>query len=304
MDSIWKDLEECMLEIEDENKCSFKCKHLNKFKDCGSYVCIDCGEVVEKNFEYCEWNTYKNNDGSYQNGTQRGDTFSSDNPYFKHGSIPGFNKNSFIMRLHYQQAFSHKQKTFWKTTEMMTDYCIKIGLPLHILSDAKSMWHICMESGKLTRAAVRKGLIGACLYYSCVNNKIVTERQKIYDALEVSNKGFLKGEKIFLEIMHESGLYNNLGKSKQDIKENDSFVLYCNRLNLPFNVSNYCNDIYDKYKDHLDSVTPKSITAGILVYVVKNIMMLKQPNKNKISSEVNVCIPTINKVLNILEKKC
>lgn len=302
MDFIWKDFEESQIEFKKEKFYEEKCKHYHKVSDDGSELCLDCGEILNRLFECCEWNTYTNNDGTFQANNQRADSSISENPYYKGGTVPGFNKNSFMMRLHYQQTFSHKQKTYWKTSEMITDYCIKIGLPTCILPDAKNMWHICMESGKLTRAAVRTGLIGSCIYYSCLENNIVADRQKIYDVLEISNKGFLKGERIFMEIIHQSGKYQKLGKSKQDIKENDSFVLFCNRLELPFNVSTICNEVYEENKSKLDSVTPKSSTAGILVYVIKNKLKLKVPNKNKISEVVNVCIPTINKVITLLEK--
>lgn len=303
MDYIWEDFDECIKEFNKETIFETKCKHVNKILDNGSELCVECGEILNLKFECCEWNTYTNPDGSYESRNQRADFISSENPYFMGGTVPGFNKNSFLMRLHYQQTFSHKQKTYWKTSEMMSEYCTKIGLPLNILPDAKNMWHICMESGKLTRAAVRTGLIGSCIYYSCIQNNMVADRQKIYDVLEISNKGFLKGEKIFMEIMHEAGTYSTLGKIKQNIKENDSFILFCNKLELPFNVATMCNEVYEKIKDKLDSVTPKSSTAGILLYVIKYKLKLKSPNKNKISETVNVCIPTINKVVNIIENK-
>ena len=59
--------------------------------------------------------------------------------------------------------------------------------------------------------------------------------------------------------------------------------------------------MYTNYIDKLDSVTPKSIVAGILHYVIKNNLKLSKPSKTKISQVTNVCIPTINKVINILE---
>jgi len=73
-------------------------------------------------------------------------------------------------------------------------------------------------------------------------------------------------------------------------------------LELPFKTVHICNEIYTKNVDSLDSVTPKSITAGILFFVVKNKLNLKYPSKAKISSVVNVCIPTINKVVKFLEE--
>ena len=205
------------------------------------------------------------------------------------------------MRLHLQYTFSHKQKTFWKISEKFQSYCTILGIHQSVLPTAKDMWHICMESGKLTRASVRNGLISACLYYACVHINLPVDRQKLIDNTEGNQKGFLKGEKIYLEIMQTSKIYKYLGKQKIDIKENDTFVKFCNALQLPFKTVHACNAIYTECLDKLDSVTPKSITAGILFYVVKNKLKLKQPSKSKISQTVNVCIPTINKVVSILE---
>ena len=58
---------------------------------------------------------------------------------------------------------------------------------------------------------------------------------------------------------------------------------------------------YETYLDRLDSVTPKSSIAGIIQYVVKFKLKLKQPSKSNISKTVDVCIPTINKVVLLLE---
>jgi transcription initiation factor TFIIIB Brf1 subunit/transcription initiation factor TFIIB len=303
---IWKDLEYILssdIFIKSDN-C--ECRHLNKQYNQkeGNEVCLDCGEVMSnKIFETCEWNNYKSDEGMYSVSMQRGDLYASNNPYDKSGSVPGFSKNSLAMRLHLQSIFSHKQKTFWKISEKFQHYCGLLSIHQSVLPTANDMWYFCMESGKLTRASVRNGLISACLYYACIYNNIPCDRQKLIDATDGNQKGFLKGEKIYMQIMQEHKLYSNLGKQKIDVKENDTFVKFCNILELPFKTVHICNELYTKNLDKLDSVTPKSITAGVLLYVIKNILNLKQPSKTKISSVVNVCIPTINKVVSILEKE-
>ena len=281
-----------------------ECHHINIIYNQkeGNEICLDCGIVTCcKIFDSCEWNNYKTDDGKFDLSSQRADLYVSDNPYEIGGSIPGLNKNSLAMRMHIQQTFSHKQKTFWKISEKFQHYISLIGIHQGVLPTAKDMWHICMESGKLTRASVRSGLISACLYYACIHNNLPVDRQKLIDNTEGNQKGFLKGEKIFLEIMESHKVYNQLGKQKIDIKENDTFVKFCSILELPFKTVHTCNEIYTQYLDKLDSVTPKSITAGILFFVVKHKLNLKQPSKAKISQIVNVCIPTINKVVSILE---
>ena len=302
-EQIWKDYENIIIEntiIEPDN-CL--CKHPKKFMDDKekSEICQECGVVFFSSiFETNEWNTYKNEDGSYQASIQRADLHISDNPYDIPGTIPGINKNSLMMRIHYQQTFSHKQKTFWIISEKLSNYCTHLGIS-NVLQTAKKMWHICMESGKLTRASVRNGLISACLYYACVFNNTPVDRQQIIDISEGNQKGFLKGEKIFMEIMDNNKTYGHLGKEKIDIKENDTFIKFCSELGLPYSTYNICNEIYTLNIEKLESVAPKSITAGVLFYVVKFKLGLKQPSKSRISQIVNVCIPTINKVINILE---
>ena len=317
MDQIWKDFEELHSENNKElenTDCDCKnthkskknynlCKHLKKFIDDKekSEICQDCGLVFTSSFVSNEWNSYKNDNGTYQVSIQRADTYVSDNPYDIGGTIPGINKYSLMMRIHYQQTFSHKQKTFWMISEKMSNYCSTIGIHQSVLPTAKNMWHICMESGKLTRASVRNGLISACLYYSCVFNNTPVDRQRIIDITDGNQKGFLKGEKIFMEIMDNNKTYGHLGKEKIDIKENDTFIKFCSELGLPYSTYNICNEIYTLNIEKLESVAPKSITAGVLFYVVKFKLGLKQPSKSRISQIVNVCIPTINKVINILE---
>jgi len=310
VDQIWKDVEKIFSEdlyeykYKCENETSGLCKHNKKFMDDKekSEICQDCGVVFNTSiFESNEWNSYKNDDGTYQGSVQRADTHVSDNPYDIAGTIPGINKNSLMMRIHYQQTFSHKQRTFWMISERLHNYCINMGINLAVLPTAKKMWHICMESGKLTRASVRNGLISACLYYSCVFNNTPVDRKQIIDITDGNQKGFLKGEKIFMEIMDNNKTYGHLGKEKIDIKENDTFIKFCGQLGLPYITYNLCNEVYTANIEKLESVAPKSITAGILFYVVKFKLGLKQPSKSRISQIVNVCIPTINKVINILE---
>jgi len=304
----WEDLDKIIIEDSSEeckDSYSTRCIHKNSIFNPTDHsnVCLDCGEVLQTDHESCEWSSHRKEDGSFQNSTQRGDANISDNPYDKTGTIPGFHKKSLIMTLHYQQTFSHKQKTFWKVSEQFENYRALLSLPHLILPTAKNMWHVCMESGKLTRASVRIGLIAACLYFSSMQNNISVDRSRLIELTEGSGnqKGFLKGEKVFLEIMQHVPAYKYLGRKKEDIKETDVFVKFCNQLELPFKTTYLCNEIYTKNLDRLDSVTPKSITAGVLFYVVKNELKLKQPSKSKISQVVDVCIPTINKVLKILE---
>jgi transcription initiation factor TFIIIB Brf1 subunit/transcription initiation factor TFIIB len=307
IDEIWKDAQ---LELDKlkvfEEVVQTNCEHINVVIDINTAdeICMYCGSIVGQTLrKSVEWNNYKDGLGNYAKNTQRGDLLVDDNPYSIGGTICGMFKNnkSLAARIHLQQCFNHKQRTYWQTSNTFENICTKASLTRDVLYTAKHMWYICMESGTLTRASVRQGLIASCLYYSCVFNKVPIGRNDIIELFELTTKALSKGERVFYGIIEKNDKYRYLTKDSIDIKENDSFVKYCNMLNLEWKVAMLCNDIFQANKDKLSSVTPKSATCGVLVYVIKKKLQLKLPTKSDLSIKLNVCTPTINKVLQLLD---
>ena len=280
------------------DKCH-ECKHLNICEQ----SCMDCGVVISVNISHAaEWNNYKDDTGNYAVNTQRGDTYVDDNPYSKSGTLLNLpNNNSFIAKLQIQQTFSHKQKTYWETTTKL----MNVGKLFNISNDnimtAKNLWYKYMESGKLTRASVRKGLIAACLYHSCIINKTPIERDEILTAFECSTKTLSKGEKVLFQVLDGYEYMRQFVHNGVQVEDSNAFNKYCSMLELPYKVGMLCNNLYDKYKIQLQAVTPKSAVGGIITYIVKYDLKLKSPTKSAISAIVDVCTPTINKVISIIQ---
>jgi len=271
------------------------CKHLNACED----VCVDCGVCLyfTNVSREGEWNNYKDDCGNYSKNTQRCDTYVDSNPYSSGGTILPGSKNTLMAKLQIQQTFSHKQKTYWLISEEIE----RAASHLHItnkdtIDTAKKYWHKYMDSGKLTRASVRKGLIAACLFYSCTTNNSPIERQEIIKAFNCDTKTLSKGEKVLFEILNT----NNLTYVNVQTQDSNSFVRYCSLLKLKFSISNICNELHDKHKVPLQAVTPKSAVGGIIAYVVKFKLNLKTPTKTVISATVYVCTPTLNKVIQLI----
>ena len=55
-----------------------------------------------------------------------GRSYIDDNPYSKGGTICGIfkNNNSLAAKIHLQQCFSHKQRTYWQ--QVFENICIKL----------------------------------------------------------------------------------------------------------------------------------------------------------------------------------
>ena len=297
--NIW-DIVDSVLETE---SCEEPAAVLKKCKCDVPYIidgtCNQCGIVLNgyNISTESEWNNYTDDCGNYQKNTQRCDLTHDSNPYSKTGTYVSFNKNTLLGKLALQQNFSHKQKTYWLIGNIFEDICGKLNLNKTIVDSAKLYWHQYMESGKLTRASVRKGLVASCLYYSCIKNNTPIERQEICHQFECSSKTLSKGEKILFEIIGD----NSISFTGINFDNTNSFIRYCDILDLPFKVSTLCSDLFDKYDVELQAVSPKSAIAGIIAYVVKFKLNLKSPNKTVISATLDICIPTLNKVIKIIQ---
>jgi len=314
IDSLWEiansELEQIKTENKNEqekkdekkekknNSCIIlNCKHENIDTDS---TCMNCGQILKNDnlSRGGEWNNYKDDSGNYQKNTQRCDTTVDANPYSRDvgGSYTPFHKKSLIGKLQIQQTFSHKQKTYWTTGNQFEQIASSLNLRRDVIDGAKMYWYKYMESGKLTRASVRRGLIASCLFYSCIQNKVPIERDEIIKAFGCDTKTLSKGEKVLFEILEaEKSVYVGV-----QIEESNSFVRYCSVLKLPWKVSTTCNDLFEKYQIQMQAVSPKSAVGGILAYVVKYQLGLKTPNKTIISATVDVCTPTLNKVIQLL----
>lgn len=303
LDEIWQIAEEAFSEkqkIENNNEggknfsnCCHKYDHFN--------TCINCGH---QNFisSGAEWNNYKDQStGEYSKNTQRADLYVDDNPFAASvgGSIIPFSNKSLIGRLQIQQTFNHKQKTYWLISEQIETCATLLNLKKTVIDDAKHNWASYMKSGKLTRASVRQGLIAACLFRSCITNNVPIERDEIIRAFSCDTKTLSKGEKVLYEILNTN---SNMPITGIEIENSNSFIRYCNQLGLEFKIANTCNDLFIKHKVPLQAVTPKSAIGGILAYTVKHILKQKNPSKTVISATVDICTPTLNKVISLIEK--
>ena len=296
LDDIWKVAEN---ELSDYNE-----KTCDSTKNCGckhefsNNTCVICG-YIDYICQTAEWNNYRDQStGEFSKNTQRADLYVDDNPYSSVGTIIPFNNRSLIGRLQIQQTFNHKQKTYWQTGVTIERVGTLLNLNKDIIGSAKNNWHIYMNSGKLTRASVRQGLIAACLFHSCVSNNVPIQRDEILKAFECSTKTLSKGEKVLYEILNTN---NNVIITGIEIESSNSFIRYCNQLGLHFSTNVMCNDLYLKHKVQLQAVTPKSAIGGIISYIVKHVLKQKNPSKATISATVDICTPTLNKVIKLIE---
>lgn len=298
--------QEAEIEYKDKKTNVDTCKHEQFSLDVRTHdkICDYCGAVIESGELISqEWNIYKDETGNYSKNCQRGDTYTSDNPYDKQCTMFRFggfaNKNSLLFKLQQQICFNHKQKNIWQVKKLYEHIAGILFLSSDIVSTANTLWCICVEANILTRAEVRTGLIAICFYYACMENNVVMERSNISKYFDCKNLS--KGERVFCSIIENNPTFRNITQRKVNPNENSSFIYYCNRLKIEYKLAIQCEELFEKIQSKLKSVTPKSAIAGIITYIVKEKKSLKQPSKKEIGETVSVCIPTLNKVVSIIK---
>ena len=203
LDELWNIAD---IAINDNDESIKKPKDFCNHKYNTENECITCGHTCYISYG-AEWNNYKDSaTGEYAKSNQRGDLYVDPNPYSKSGTIIPFNNKSLIGRMQIQQTFSHKQKTYWLIGLEFEHAATLLNIKNDCIDTAKHYWHKYMESGKLTRASVRKGLIASCLLHSCIHHKVPIEREQIIKVFDCSTKTLSKGEKVLFEILNISNL--------------------------------------------------------------------------------------------------
>jgi len=295
--------------------------------DMPSIVCKVCGFVFEEKSmsNEPEWNNYTSETGGTTDKGRCSNLYRNrENPY-DDGAQPMYSKgmtSTFqatdkktgekillengkpkmitydLTRLNIR-FISHKQKAFHGVSVMLDQLGEGIGTTKEVISTAKKIWHQIMESGEVTRAGVRRGIIANCLIYACKVRNCPRENSEISKAMKIPETEITKGNRKFKEILVgtpcEWVLRENTG-------EDTKFSRLCSDLGLPWSCGKRCQDLYNKHDETLTSINSKSRVAGIIAWVVICELKLNEPKRTRICNVVNVCAPTLKRVFDIIKE--
>jgi hypothetical protein len=318
---IWNDFYSSMSkEIENiENKSIKKCqnKMCNNDQLVSSYgdiVCTMCGYVNESRTisDEAEWNTYSQDgiiDGS---GIRCSNVMDPTNPYDTPGEFlpkyhwtwhldsEGVKRYTNLSKIAIRSSYTSKQRAFDEAKYSFEHIQQILSLGEQVFSKAKLFWGIILKTDILKRGGNRRGLKACCIFYACLSEKQQRNREEISAAFDIDHSAdFTKGEKIFREIFEKNKDFSwILFKS---VENETMYTRYISQLGLPFKMNKLMFSVKEHTREHLLGIAAKSEVAGILYFVVKEVLGMKHPNKSEIAKCVGICNPTLNKVVEILK---
>ncbi len=282
-----------------------------QFSD-GDVVCTECGIALICNIHVeKDWNDYKDDQGVFSNNARCHQSYDSSNP-FDTGALPKYpkgykqeytdkqgNKRVYDMSKLNVRYISHKQKDFWQVSCKLKEACERMGAQ-GALTNAKQIWTIVAKSDKVCRGANRRGIIGNCLLSGCYQSQTYRKQDEIAEALSMPSSEITKGRKIYKEILLAQGRADILNLKPG---EKSKFASLASNLGLPrthWNLVYKSEEMYKKLQDELSILAPSSGIAGVLFYNITKAGF--KITKSDIKRVCEVCTPTLNKALKIIEK--
>jgi transcription initiation factor TFIIIB Brf1 subunit/transcription initiation factor TFIIB len=320
LDDLWNDFYTSVNLKEEKKKCEQKsnnCKHCNQEDSFvileGSVTCTDCGYI----FQTCvisddpEW-TNSSEDGIPGSLMRCGNVLDPTNPYDTgseflpkyhwtwHLDSEGNKRYTNLSRLAIRVSYTSKQRAFDEAKYSFEKIQERLALSEGVFNAAKLFWGIILKTDILKRGGNRRGMKACCIFYACLSEKQQRNREDIAAAFDIDHSAdFTKGEKIFREIFEKNPNYSWI--LFKGCENESMYSRYTSQLGLPIKVNKLMIQVKQDTREHLLGIAAKSEIAGILYYVVKDILNLKHPNKSEIAGCIGICNPTLNKVIEILK---
>jgi transcription initiation factor TFIIB len=270
----------------------------------GVVICKKCSNTIYNICDNPEWRFYGNSSTRTSDQTRCGMPVNSLLPQSSLGSSISYSSNS--KTLHhirkYQQwnSMPYKERSRYKIFIHIQDTCKKNNIPEKMIGEAKSLYTI-ISSTKISRGANRKGIIAACVYYSCKECGVPRSPKEIAEMFHIEPTVMTKGCKKFREIMNLNKCDKDRLSKDVSIKPQDFIKRFCNKLKVDEKFVNIITRVCDTAIENniISENTPPSIAAGCIYYASKTNPL--NISRKEISQTCKISEVTINKCCKKIE---
>lgn len=271
----------------------------------GMIICKCCNNTISNIIDTAEWRFYGANDSKSSDPTRCGMPVNQLLPESSVGSFISTRGNrgySMNKVRKYQQwgGMPYSERTLLKVFQEISRVCKQAGIPEMIIKEAHVLYKI-VSTTKITRGSNRKGIIAACVYFSCKINNVPRSTNEVASIFSLSGTIMTKGCKKFQEIMQLNKVDINRIHNTNTITMDDFIDRFCSKLELnqedTSNIKHisYLSQIYNLINDN----TPPSMAAGCIYLYIKEVEY--GIHKKTISDVCKISEVTINKCYKKLE---
>ena len=271
----------------------------------GMVICKCCNNTISNIIDTAEWRFYGANDSKSSDPTRCGMPVNQLLPESSVGSFisnrggKGYSMNK-VRKYQQWGGMPYAERTLLKVFQEISRVCKQAGIPEMIIKEAHVLYKI-VSTTKITRGSNRKGIIAACVYFSCKINNVPRSTNEVASIFSLSGTIMTKGCKKFQEIMQLNKVDINRIHNTNTINMDDFIDRFCSKLELSEqDISNikhisYLSQVYNLINDN----TPPSMAAGCIYLYIKEAEY--NIHKKTISDVCKISEVTINKCYKKLE---
>lgn len=281
------------------------CKTYSLIYTEGQYVCTKCGLMQHKILsEGVEYRNYADSNKS-SNPERVGMPTNEMLPESSLGTlISQRNTNNNIKRMVQYNSWHqmpYKERSLYKICCKITSKAKRCGLPNIIIERAKEFYNI-IKDVNISRGNNRDGLIAACVYFACKDEKVPRSHKEIANVFEIRLQDMTKGIKNFREIWRIAK--NSNDKISAEISNPIDYIdRYCSNLNASMEIKHIAEFIAVKsiMNNLVDDNTSPSIAAGsiFLACIITN----QNITKKQVADACKTSEVTISKCFKKLNEK-
>ena len=284
-----------------------KSSNLNEDRGEGEIVCIDCGAVKINTLidDTAEWNFGGDDAMNSKDPSRCGGPV---NPLLEKSSMStimtkaSYSKHGNLQRLHQQTSMDYVERSRYHVFEDINKMATDVGkLQPNVVEEAKG-FYVKLSQNRLSRGAIRQGLIACCIYYACKRMRVPRTLKEIASICNLDQALVNKCEHEFKDVMKK----NNITLDEGSIETTDLCSRVANRLNLErkdeARLIKMAKDICLKIEELniMNGKTPSAIVPTVMFFCCSHLKY--KITKKQIIDLGSVSSVTLGKLLNILNE--
>ena len=287
----------------DENELETKLDINNINKNCK--LCINCNSSLTINYNQTVCNNcgFENSyDISFDNDNTFMDSSYSNND-FVNFKITG--KNSYSLQKTTLKICSnydqYRKLTIIREINLWNNHSSEFKIPKHIMREAIEMFCKIKKADYVFRKDNKKGVLSACLYYSCYNNGIIKTPQEMSKYVGIQEKFHSYGDRV-LQDLNDKGIISIPNKMDSINKYIDKYfeLLEIDKIYKPF-IINIINKLEELNIHLLHDSKNNTKCIGAIYLLTQRIPKLKQNiTKEKIEKECKISKTTFIRYFKII----